>query len=71
MVTNNKSNAAKRRGPFPGSKWIHPNTCPELYNLLNVVEVTDQPIIVHDIDNGDDYDITGLIRSVRKELGLD
>lgn len=39
-----------------------------LMNLCNLCEVTDQPIIVHDIDADADYDIRELIRAAQSEL---
>lgn len=46
------------------------NNYPNLYNLLTVIHVTDKPILVEDVDLGETYDITNLIREAAKEVGL-
>ncbi len=52
-------------------KNINFSDYPNLYNLLTITDVTNEPIIVHDDDAGEDYDITQLIHEVRKELGME
>lgn len=51
-------------------KNLNASDYPSLFNLLNLVDVTNEPIIVHDDDVGEDYDITPLIKEAKKELGM-
>lgn len=44
------------------------NNYPNLYNLLTITDVTDQPIIVHDVESDEDYDITDLIKRALSEI---
>ena len=48
---------------------INANTHPALFNLLNVIYVTDT-IIVEDLDAGGTINITELIKAAVEELGL-
>ena len=48
---------------------INANTHPALFNLLNVIYVTDT-IIVEDLDSDTEINITELIEEARRELGI-
>ena len=48
---------------------ITADTHPALFNLLNVVHVTDT-IIVEDLDAGGEINLTELIKEAAEELGL-